>query len=55
MYLAAADAIASQAAPGELVPNPLDRQVHRAVARAVARKAIEQGIAGNDFVPYADD
>jgi malate dehydrogenase (oxaloacetate-decarboxylating) len=55
MLLAAADAIADQAGPGEILPNPLDRQVHQAVARAVARKAIEQGIARADFIPYIDD
>ncbi len=38
MYLAAATAIADQTPPDELVPNPLDKNVHRAVARAVAQK-----------------
>jgi malate dehydrogenase (oxaloacetate-decarboxylating) len=55
MYLAAANAIANLAPPGELVPNPLDREVHRAVARAVARKAFEQGLARADFVSYVED
>ena len=55
MYLAAALTIADQTPPDELVPNPLDKQVHHAVARAVARKAIEQGLARTDFVPYLDD
>lgn len=41
--------------PEELVPNPLDKQVHQAVARAVARVAIDQGLARADFVPYAED
>jgi malate dehydrogenase (oxaloacetate-decarboxylating) len=55
MLLAAAEAIADQAGPGELVPNPLDKKVHRAVALAVARKAFEQGLARTDFVPYVED
>jgi malate dehydrogenase (oxaloacetate-decarboxylating) len=55
MYLAAALAIADQTPHDELVPNPLDKTVHKAVAQAVARKAIQQGIARADFVPYADE
>jgi len=55
MYLAAARTIADLTPPDELVPNPLDKQVHQAVARAVARTAIEQGLARADFVPYAED
>ena len=45
MYLAAAQTIADMATTGELVPNPLDKEVHFAVARAVAKKAREQGLA----------
>lgn len=55
MYLAAARTIADLTPPDELVPNPLDKQVHQAVARAVARVAIDQGLARADFVPYAED
>lgn len=55
MYLAAALTIADQTPPDELVPNPLDKNVHRAVARAVAQKAIEQGLARAEFVPYAEE
>ena len=55
MYLAAATAIADQTPPDELVPNPLDKSVHRAVARAVAQKAIQQGLARAEFVPYVDE
>ncbi len=51
MYVAAAETIANLAPSGELVPNPLDRNVHRAVARAVAKKAIEQGLQRCDFAP----
>jgi malate dehydrogenase (oxaloacetate-decarboxylating) len=55
MYLAAALAIADQTPHEELVPNPLDKNVHRAVARAVAQKAIQQGLARAEFVPYVDE
>lgn len=55
MLVAAAETIASMAPPGDLVPNPLDKQVHHAVARAVAEKAYEQGIARADYVPYVEE
>jgi len=55
MYLAAATAIADQTPHDELVPNPLDKNVHKAVAQAVARMAIQQGIARAEFVPYVDE
>ena len=55
MYLAAAITIADQTPHDELVPNPLDKNVHRAVARAVAQKAIQQGLARTDFVPYVEE
>ena len=55
MYLAAAKVIAEMTPPGELVPNPLDKKVHHAVARAVAEMAIKQGIARADYVPYVDE
>jgi len=45
MYVAAARTIAPMAQPQELVPNPLRRDVHRAVARAVAQAAIDAGVA----------
>jgi malate dehydrogenase (oxaloacetate-decarboxylating) len=54
MLVAAAYTIADMAAPGDLVPSPLDKDVHRAVAKAVALKAIEQGIARAEYVPYAE-
>lgn len=44
MYVAAANAIAERAGANELVPNPLRRDVHRAVARAVAEAAIKAGV-----------
>ncbi len=55
MYLAAAQTIADLTPPEELVPNPLDKQVHQAVARAVAQKAREQGLARAEFVPYLEE
>lgn len=55
MLMAAAKTIAEMTPSGELVPSPLDKKVHRAVARAVAKAAIEQGVARADFVPYADE
>lgn len=55
MLLAAAHVIAGMTPPGELVPSPLDKKVHRAVARAVAETAIKQGIARADYVPYVEE
>ena len=55
MYLSAAQTIANMTPSGELVPSPLDKKVHQAVARAVAEKAIEQGIARAEYVPYVED
>jgi malate dehydrogenase (oxaloacetate-decarboxylating) len=45
MYVAAARAIAAMAQKDELVPNPLRLEVHRAVARQVARAAQADGVA----------
>jgi malate dehydrogenase (oxaloacetate-decarboxylating) len=45
MYVAAARAIAEKAGANELVPNPLRRDVHRSVARAVAEAATKAGVA----------
>ncbi len=55
MLLAAAEAIAAHTPPGDLVPDPLNREVHQAVARAVAQTAFEQGLARADFVAYTED
>jgi malate dehydrogenase (oxaloacetate-decarboxylating) len=55
MLIAAAQTIADMTPPGELVPSPLDKAVHRAVARAVAMTAIEQGLARAEYVPYAEE
>ncbi len=51
MYVAAALAISSRAADGEVVPDSLDPAVHKAVARAVARAAIETGVARTEPSP----
>jgi malate dehydrogenase (oxaloacetate-decarboxylating) len=52
MLLAATEAIANHTTVDQLVPNPLDRKLHQAVAHAVALKAIEQGLARAEYVPY---
>ena len=54
MLMAAAQTIADMTPPGDLVPSPLDKDVHRAVAKAVALKAIQQGIARAEYVPYVE-
>lgn len=55
MLAAAAQTIADKATGSDLVPNPLDKEVHKAVARAVAQKAFEQGVARAEYVPYVED
>jgi malate dehydrogenase (oxaloacetate-decarboxylating) len=55
MLIAATHAIADMTPPGGLVPNPLDKRVHMAVARAVAEAAIRQGIARAEYVPYVEE
>jgi malate dehydrogenase (oxaloacetate-decarboxylating) len=54
MLIAAAEAIAGFAPPGEIVPNPLDKALHKTVARAVARVAVEQGLNRDDLTGYFD-
>ena len=54
MLTAAAEAIAAFAQPGEIVPNPLDKALHRSVARAVARVALEQKLNRDDLTGYFD-
>ncbi len=54
MYLAAAITIAELAPEGDLVPNPLDKNVHQAVARAVAEQANREGLSRSEFIPYLD-
>ena len=55
MLVAAAQAIADMTPTGDLVPSPLDKKLHRAVARAVAETAIKQGIARAEYVPYVEE
>jgi malate dehydrogenase (oxaloacetate-decarboxylating) len=55
MLIAAADVLVRETPSGELMPNPLDKKVHRAVARAVAETAIRQGIARAEYVPYVEE
>ncbi len=55
MYLAAAETIADMTPSDELVPNPLDKEVHRAVTHAVARTAIRQGLARVTEIPYLEE
>ncbi len=54
MLLAAAKTIANMTKEGYLVPHPLNKKVHQAVARAVAEEAFKQGIARTEYVPYVD-
>jgi malate dehydrogenase (oxaloacetate-decarboxylating) len=54
MLIAAAEAIAGFAPPGDIVPNPLDKELHKTVARAVARAAVKQGLNRDDLTGYFD-
>jgi malate dehydrogenase (oxaloacetate-decarboxylating) len=55
MLIAAVEVLVKETPAGELLPNPLDKKVHLAVARAVAETAIKQGIARAEYVPYVED
>lgn len=54
MLLAASQAIAGYAPAGDIVPNALDKQLHRNVAKAVARVALEQKLNRDDLTGYFD-
>ena len=54
MLIAAVEVLVRETPAGELLPHPLDKKVHLAVARAVAETAIKQGIARADYVPYVE-
>jgi malate dehydrogenase (oxaloacetate-decarboxylating) len=54
MLIAATQVLVQMTPAGELMPNPLDKKVHQAVARAVAETAIKQGIARAEYVPYVE-
>lgn len=49
MFIAAAEAIVRTTEPGELISQPLNPAVHRAVARAVAKAAMLTGVAGRQL------
>lgn len=55
MLVAAAEAVAESAPPGELVPNPLDREAHHRVTMAVARTALEQKLNRADLAGYFEE
>jgi malate dehydrogenase (oxaloacetate-decarboxylating) len=54
MLLAAAKAIAESTPAGEVVPSPLDKGLHRRVAKAVARVALDQKLNRDDLTGYFD-
>jgi len=54
MLIAAAEALVGMTPNGELMPNPLNKKVHQAVARAVAETAMKQGLARAEYVPYVE-
>jgi malate dehydrogenase (oxaloacetate-decarboxylating) len=54
MLIAAMEVLVRETPSGELMPNPLDKKVHREVARAVAETAIRQGIARAEYVQYVE-
>jgi len=49
VFGAASEAIVAATPEGQLLPNPLDRRVHIAVARAVARTSVSTGIATREL------
>lgn len=49
VFQAASEAIVAVTPPGHLLPNPLDRQVHMAVARRVARACLDHGLATREL------
>ena len=55
MLIAASETIAEMAVPGEMVPSPLNKDVHKNVARAVVLTAIKQGMNREDLSNYFDE
>jgi malate dehydrogenase (oxaloacetate-decarboxylating) len=49
LFLAASRALVAMTPAGMLLPDPLDRAVHRGVAQAVAQAAIDEGIARREL------
>lgn len=54
MLIGAAKAIADSTPEGELVPSPLELDVHKKVARAVAKVASDMGLNRKDLTGYFD-
>ena len=51
VFRSASEAIVRMTPEGQLLPNPLDRAVHAAVARAVVRACLESGLATRELPP----
>ena len=51
VFQAASQAIVAMTPPGNLLPEALSRPVHSAVARAVARRCLELGLATRELAP----
>ncbi len=49
LFQAASEAIVAATPEGQLLPNPLERRTHTAVARAVARAAVAGGVATREL------
>jgi malate dehydrogenase (oxaloacetate-decarboxylating) len=49
VFQAASRALVAFTPPGQLLPNPLEKPVHAAVARAVARAAVDAGLATREL------
>jgi malate dehydrogenase (oxaloacetate-decarboxylating) len=49
IFRAASEALVAVTEPGHLLPNPLDRRVHQAVARSVARATTDLGLASREL------
>jgi malate dehydrogenase (oxaloacetate-decarboxylating) len=49
VFRAASEALVRVTEPGHLLPNPLDRSVHQAVARAVAMATTKGGLASREL------
>ncbi len=51
VFQSASEAIVAVTPAGQLLPSPLDRSVHRTVARAVARACVDRALATRDLDP----
>jgi malate dehydrogenase (oxaloacetate-decarboxylating) len=49
VFQAASRALVAITPAGQLLPNPLEKRVHSAVARAVARAAVKEGVATREL------